>query len=214
MAEPPPQGRDVGDARSRIADAIVDIVLERGFPATTLETVLERAGCSAEEFKRHFSDLEDCALQLLGGYADDFIAGAEAAYASHESWRPSLRAAAYACVSWQRDHPRELRFGALELLWAGDMARVRIEATIEHFTDMVDAGRQELDDPDSVPRSTAQAIIGQVAMMLTKWLQAGGSAGGEPFPSAYVQQLMYMAVLPYLGPEAAEEELEIPPPPD
>ncbi len=217
MGEPSGQGREVGDARSRISDAIVDVVLERGFPATTLEMVLERAGCSAAEFKRHFSDLEDCGLQLLAGYSDDFIAQVEAAYSGQDSWRDALRAAGYAAARWQREHPRELRFGALELLWSGEMARVRIEATIEHFTDMVDAGRHELDDPDSVPRSTAEALIGQTAMMMTKWLEQEGATGEyqpKKFPDAYIQQVMYMAVLPYLGQEAAEEELEIPPPPD
>lgn len=217
MSEPSNRGRAVTDARSRIADAIVDVVLQRGFPATTLELVLERAGCSAAEFKRHFSDLEDCGLQLLAGYSDDFIAQVEAAYSGQDSWRDALRAAGYAAARWQREHPRELRFGALELLWSGEMARVRIEATIEHFTDMVDAGRQQLDDPDSVPRSTAEALIGQTAMMMTKWLEQGGGIEGgqsQTFPSAYIQQVMYMAVLPYLGQEAAEEELGIPPPAD
>ena len=54
-------------------------------------------------------------------------------------------------------------------------------------------------------------------MMLTKWLKRGGGFEGaqpENFPYAFIQQVMYMAVLPYLGQEAAEEELEILPPPD
>ena len=180
MNEAPDQGRVPGDARSRICDAIVDVVLERGFPATTLEMVLERAGCGVEDFKRHFSDLKDCGLQLLGGYSDDFIAQVEAAYSSHDIWRDALRAAGYATVRWQRDHPRELRFGALELLWSGEMARVRIEATIEHFTDMVDAGRQELDDLDSVPRSTAEALIGQACDDAHQVVEAGRGFRGSP----------------------------------
>jgi hypothetical protein len=38
---------------------------------------------------------------------------------------------------------------------------------------------------------------------------------GEPIPPEpkIVPQLMYGAVLPYLGPEVAKEELTIPPPP-
>ncbi len=215
MAEPSGQGRAAKDARSRIAEAIVDVVLECGFPATTLEMVLERAGCSAEQFRRHFTDLEDCALQLLADGIEDFASSVEAAYAGHDNWRDAVRAAAVATARWQRAHPRELRFYALELLWAGDMARVQVEAGYRRFTDLIDAGRQELDDPDSEPRSTAEGIIGSIAMVLTKWLQeGGGTEGAEDFPYAYIQQVMYLLVLPYLGQEAAEEELEIPPPPD
>ncbi len=108
-----------------------------------------------------------------------------------------------------------MRFWALELLWAGDMARAQVEAGYRRFTDLIDAGRQELDDPDSVPRSTAEGIIGSIAMVLTKWLEeGGGTKGAESFPYTYIQQVMHLLVLPYLGQEAAEEELEIPPPPD
>jgi AcrR family transcriptional regulator len=213
--ELPDQGRVPDDTRSGICDAVLDLVLEKGFRDTTLEIVLAGASCSKEEFKRNFADLEDCTAQMFADYAEDCTRSVEAAYAGHDSWRDALRAAAYAALRWQREHPRELRFGAFEMLWAGDMARVQIDNGYSRFTDLVDAGRQELDDPDSVPRSTAEGIIGSIAMVLTKWLKEGGSTeGAEKFPCTYIQQVMYMAVLPYLGQEAAEEELEIPPPPD
>jgi AcrR family transcriptional regulator len=215
VGELPDHVRVPGDTRSRICDAVLDLVLEKGYRDSTLEIVLARACCSEEEFKRHFADLEDCTAQMLADYAGDFTRSVEAAYAAHDSWRDALRAAAYACLRWQQEHPRELRFGGLEMLWAGDMARVQIDNAYSRFTDLVDAGRQELDDPDSVPRSTAEGIIGSIAMVLTKWLKEGGSTeGAEDFPPTYVQQVMYLAVLPYLGQEAAEEELQIPPPPD
>ncbi len=213
--EPPDQGRVPGDTRARICDAVLDLVLERGFRDTTLELVLARASCSQEELECNFTDLEDCVTRMLADYIGDFTRSLEAAYAAHDSWRDALRAAAYGSLRWQREHPRELRFGAFELLWAGDMARVQLDNAYSRFTYLVDAGRQELDDPESVPRSTAEGIIGSIAMVLTKWLkEGGGTEGAEDFPPTYIQQVMYLAVLPYLGQEAAEEELQIPPPPD
>ncbi len=194
---------------------MLEVVLEKGYRDTTLEIVLARAGCSEKEFERNFVDLEDCAAQMFAGYAEDFNRSVDAAYAAHDSWRDALRAAAYACLSFQQEHPREVRFGAFEMLWAGDMARVQLDKAYARFTDLVDAGRQELDDPDSVPRSTAEGVIGSIVMVLTRWLkEGGGTEGADNFPTTYVQQVMYLAVLPYLGQEAAEEEMQIPPPPD
>lgn len=199
--------------RQRIYDAIVDLALEKGFRGTKLKMVLDHAGVGREEFERDFTNLEDCALRLFAFYVEDFTRTVEAAYAAHDNWPDALRAAGYATARWQREHPREVRFGSLELLAAGDMARAKVDATYTRFTDLIDAGRQELDDPDSVPRSTAEGIVGSLVMLLTKWLQGGGGTEGlEDLPDAYIQQAMYMAVLPYLGQEAAAKELEIPPP--
>ncbi len=215
MDELPDRGRVSGEARSRLYDAVLDLVLEKGFQDTTLEMVLARASASKEEFDGNFTDLEDCALKLFADCLEDITSSVEAAYAAHDNWRDAVRAAAIATARYQRVHPERVRFCALELLWAGDMARAQVEAGYRRFTDLIDAGRQELDDPDSVPRSTAEGIIGSIAMVLTKWLEeGGGTKGAESFPYTYIQQVMHLLVLPYLGQEAAEEELEIPPPPD
>ena len=96
MDELPDQGRVPGDTRSRVCDAVLDLVLERGFRDTTLELVLARARCSKEELERNFTDLEDCVARMLADYIEDFTRSVEAAFAAHDSWRDALRAAAYA----------------------------------------------------------------------------------------------------------------------
>jgi AcrR family transcriptional regulator len=213
MMHPAPADFRTADSlarRDRIYAAMLDLVADQGYEATSIEEVSERAGCSREDFEREFKGIQECAFWVFDRIVDQFNATVEAAYAAQPAWRDALRAAAYAAARYQRDHPRETRFGALEFLWVGELARARREATFQRFVDLIDAGRSELDDPDSVARSEAEGVIGSIAEMLTK------SAGrGEVVdPEKYVPQLMYFAVLPYLGPEAAAEELEMPPPPE
>jgi hypothetical protein len=69
--------------------------------------------------------------------------------------------------------------------------------------EMVDGARSELDDPDSIPRSEAEAVVGAIY----EGLLGVVSEGDLERLTEHVPQLMYIAVLPYLGVEAAEEEL-------
>ncbi len=200
----------LGSVRERVEAAMIELVVTYGYSETSVEMVLDRAAVSRGEFERHYAGKEDCALQTFDDYAERFKRQVGDAYASHDDWCDSLRAAAYAAARWIRDKPKATRYGVLDFLNASEMAQVRREAIFQDFVAMIDAGRYELDDPESVPRSAAVTAIGAIAEMLTQRLQ-----GAEPArPYEMVPQLMYIAVRPYLGHAEALEELSIPPPPD
>ena len=66
---------------------------------------------------------------------------------------------------------------------------------LHQLAELVDAGRDQLEDPKSVSRGTAEIIAGAVyGTVLTK-IKRGWPAWGRDF----LPELMYMAVLPYLG---------------
>ena len=132
-----------------------------------------------------------------------------AAYEGERTWRDGLRAAAYAAAYYLRDHPDVVRFGTVEMFKAGLTAQSYRESHLQEMVDLIDAGRQELEDPESVGRGVAEATFGSIYEFIIKEVQSGrGTAHGEEF----VPDLMYLAVRPYLGHERAREELSIPPP--
>jgi TetR/AcrR family transcriptional repressor of nem operon len=57
------------DARERILRAAEQLVMERGFSATTLDAILERAGASKGAFFHHFSSKADLGRVLVERYA-------------------------------------------------------------------------------------------------------------------------------------------------
>jgi AcrR family transcriptional regulator len=194
--------------RRRIGEAMLELVAERGYAATTVREVLERAGVSRADFKRLYAGKQECFLRVYEEMSERFSEHVFAAFESEEEWRDGLRAAAYAAARWIRDHPREARYGVIEMVAAGEFAQARRETTLRRFVDLVDSGREQLDKPDAVSRSMAEGVIGGVLGMLTKSLRHGAEGGKETL----VPDLMFMAVRPYLGHEAAREELSIPPP--
>jgi AcrR family transcriptional regulator len=201
-----PAGTDA--ERDLILEAMIDLVIERGNDGVSAEAATELAGVEPAAFDRHFSSAEDCVLQAYWKHTDAFTDRVEAAFNREHAWRDSLRAAAYEAARYVRDNPRIVRFGTVQMFQVGPMAQAQRESHLHRMVDMIDAGRRELDDPDSLGRGVAEGVFGSIYAYLVKEVQGGGTKSAEEF----VPGMMYIAVRPYLGHEAAHEELSIPAP--
>jgi AcrR family transcriptional regulator len=177
-----------------ISEAMIDLVLEHGFEQTSVEMVCERAGVSRREFESRFAGKDDCAAQIFDRWSDEYLRQVWAAYESKQSWREGLRAAGYASARFFER--------------AGDIHQAKAELIVRSAVDMIDGGRGELEDPDSMSRSSAEWVAGSYMKMALKRL----AESAEMSVTELVPELMYLAVMPYLGEEAAQEELAIPPP--
>jgi len=197
-----------GDERQRIVAAMVELVAEQGYKATTIKQLLRRAGVSRADFRRSFAGKQACFLEAYDEMSERFVALVFAAFESEKEWRDGLRVAAYAAGRWIGEHPHEARYVVIEMVSAGEFAQTRRDETLRGFVDLIDAGRRQLDRPDSVSRAMAEGAVGGILGMLARQLRRGVPARPEDF----VPDLMFVAVRPYLGNEAAREELSIPPP--
>lgn len=192
-----------------IATAIVDLVVERGYAAATVEEAIERAGISRAEFDRRFTGKEDCVLKVYEAFIAHFENAVQDAFDAQPAWPASLRAAAYAASEWMAKHPNQMRFGAVEVLAAeSEMIRVRREEVAQFCMGLVDAGRAVAPDPDAVPDSAPVMVIGSILQLLTHRLEKDP----EVDPVGVTPELMYQAVRPYLGEEIARRELSEPQP--
>lgn len=191
--------------REQFRAALTDLVLERGCEAVTVEMAIERAGLERGVFDRHFADLSDCLLDAYLAYSGDFDRRVFGAFEAEEGWRDGMRAAAYAAARFVRDRPREIRFGAVALLQAGPVIQAHRANHLQRLVDLVDGARQELDDPDSLNRAVAEGVLGSINETVVRQLQSGNVRA----PEDYVPELLYIAVRPYFGHEAAREELEM-----
>ncbi len=199
------------DQDKRIREALLELVTERGYEEVTATDVVERAGVEQADFDRLFSGPEELCVAVFEDVAEAAATEAMAAFRAHRTWRDGLRASAYAMVRFMRDNPRKVGFGALHILAAGDMAQVYREQQLQRWVDLIDLGRGELDDPDSMGRAVAEGVLGAIHGRLLKELEGGGGTGSL---EQFVPELMYIAVRPYLGHEVAREELKRPAPPE
>jgi AcrR family transcriptional regulator len=194
--------------RKQFMEAMVDLAVEHGYDAVSVQQVLERTGAGREDFDGIFASKEECAVAALEELANDNLQTVQEAYDRQAQWPDSLRAAAYAEARWIVENPKLTRFGMVEMLWAGELAKAIRDSFFGHYRSLIDAGREVAVDPESVPALTAEGTIGSITEMLAKRVQRGRTDD----PRKYIPELMYLAVLPYLGEEAAQRELTMPPP--
>ena len=130
-----------------------------------------------------------------------------AAAAAEPTWRDGLRAALYAIADFVEADERRTRLMLVEARTAGDRAIGLIQEGYDRFFDLIDRGREERPGAGSLTRASAEAIGGTIFLQMYA-AQGTGVAG---LARAAVPRMMYTAVLPYLGQQAAEEELRRPP---
>jgi AcrR family transcriptional regulator len=195
---------------ARLREALLDLCVERGYVDLGLDDLLDRAGVSAADFHRRYTDLDTYFNVVLAQSYAEFFEVAQAAVAGETGWRDRMRATAYALLRFLRADERVARLAAVEAQHGGEGALRLFVQTFNRLVDLLDEGSAEAGGPESPSRATAVGIGGVVFARVQEAVAEGELGLGEE----EIPQLMYAAVFPYLGAEAAEEELRIPPPPE
>jgi AcrR family transcriptional regulator len=195
---------------TRLRDALLDLCVERGYKKLKLQTLLERAEVDAQAFHSQYVDLDACFAAVLAEIYEEFFARASEAVAGQVGWRDRMRATAYALLRFLRADERVARLAAVEVSHAGKGAQRLFQQTFSRLVELIDEGSSEAEGPESPGLATAIGVGGVVFARVQEAVSKGELDLGED----EIPELMYAAVFPYLGAEAAEEELHIPPPPN
>jgi AcrR family transcriptional regulator len=194
----------------KLREALLDLCVERGYADLRLEDLLARADVDAATFHRHYADLDACFNAVLAQAYGEFFEVARKAVADQAGWRDRMRATAYALLRFLRADERVARLAAVEAQHGGEGALRLFVQTFNRLVDLIDEGSAEAGGPDSPSRATAVGIGGVLFARIQEAVAEGELGLGEE----EIPQLMYAAVFPYFGAEAADEELRIPPPPE
>jgi AcrR family transcriptional regulator len=197
------------EGRDRIFMATIELSVECGYLNVSLPMLLERSGVTESEFRSHFDDLEDCFCQLMEAETERAGRQVLTAFAREQGWRAQMRAAAQALLDYLLEDLTRARCVCVEVVYAGDRAKLIRDQQMQAFFLLIDQGRQEMADPGALTPFTAEAIGSSIYQRMQSALLDDQL---EEFETS-IPEMMYLAVLPYLGPEAAEEELALPPTP-
>lgn len=203
-AQPGPSRDPIHD---RIAAAMVELIGSRGYEATAIEAVCERAGVGRADFDRCFAGKEDCFLGLHDEIAGEICLRINAAYAAPNAWHNRIWAAGWAAMHFLQQDPVRARFFIVELNGVSERAQAHRDRILQRLADLLDGGREQLGDSSSVSRCTAEMVAGSLYGATANKIQGGWIDRGEHF----LPELIYMVMLPYLGARAAEDELLVQP---
>lgn len=200
-------GRGRDPARERLAIAIVDLVGNHGFAAIDADALCERAQVTPGHFSRCFADLEDCFLSIHDEVAADFCQRVTTAYEAAATWHDRVWAAGWAAMRYLQENPVRARFFLVAVNGAGSGAQDRRDRIMQRCADLLDGGRGETGKRGPMSRCTAEIAAGAIYGTVLAKIESGAIERGEEF----LPELIYMAVMPYLGSRAAEDELAVQP---
>lgn len=197
-----PNTQNSDTERECLHRALVAIVVERGHDGATLDLLLERAGLDQAAFARHYPSLDACFTEVWEGLTQQFLECTGGAYAAAGDWREGLRAAAWAYCRFLSDDRDRARF-LIDVTFANEMVHASRDFVMDAYTELIHLGRQEREQAAEVPRAVAEGIVGAI----WEWVATSVKEDAFDVMPTQVPKMMYLTVLPYLGPEAAREEL-------
>jgi AcrR family transcriptional regulator len=193
--------------RERLIVAMLNAAAELGYLETNVQDVIDRAGVSRPTFYEHFSNKEDCFLAAFDTSAARLRKKVRSAVGrGGDVWRDRVRCGLEALLSFAGREPDTARTLIVEARAASEAAVRRRVELLDDFARCLDEEAQELlPAPPPRPAVTAAGIVGGVESLLySRLCKQEYDQLDSLLPS-----LMYFAVLPYEGHEAAAEAFAV-----
>ena len=200
-----PRAYAVRSQRERLLEAMVRVAAAKGYEATAVTDVIEVAGVSRATFYEMFEDKPSCFLEAYDAVIDVLVAHVTSAFeaAAGEPWPERIAAGLTALVELLAVEADIARMAMVEVTAAGDDARARYRAALARFTPFLEEGREYSRQSEELPADTARFAIGGATSMIFDEIRAGRG----PELKRILPDLLFAVLMPYLGPEEAEEEM-------
>ena len=190
--------------RERVLAAMLRATAELSYREVSVQDVLQRAGVSRPTFYEHFENKEDCFLVAFDSAAARLRERLDAAGEDAEGWRGRLRLALEELLRFVAEEPDAAMSLIVDARAACPAVLRRRDELLDHFAGCIDTQVRAEASGDAAPSAIAAAgIVGGIENLLYSRLNRGETDGLE----SLLAPLMYFAVLPYEGHEAASEEL-------
>ena len=195
---------DIG-ARSqqqRILAAMAKSVAEKSISATTIADIVGRASISRATFYKHFTNKRECFCATADAFLEELQGAAVIAYArSEDSPVASVRDVIAAVLELLASKPDYTKL----LLLEGPIVDPEIVRRYRNFA--LGALEKQLAAVDGARRAAADPEIafGRAKVLISYYVAAGQA---EDLPSL-LPELVYIALLPYVGQDAALEQARL-----
>jgi AcrR family transcriptional regulator len=188
--------------RARILDAMKALSAARGYHDASIADVIKAAGVTRKAFYKLFEDKEQCFIQAYERDLARLLTLTLEAFETQDAWADRVRAALSALLHALARDPSAARLCFVDVTTAGPRAIAARNEAMRGFTIIFDTGR--LEDDRARPPALALNMVGGMSEIIHREIASGRA---EDLANI-LPDLMYTAVLPILGPEAAERELE------
>ncbi len=185
--------------RERILAAVADVTSSASYAEMSVEDIIVTAGISRRTFYEHFKNKHSAFLAAYDEAASRLLEAVRAAYASRTTFGERLRAGIEAFLTLLAADPAFARMCIVEVMAAGSEAVERRNEAMKAFGALIEQNARELLGEASPSPLTAETVVGGIYDVIYNRIQQGLV---RDLPQL-TPDLVYTAVLPYLGPEGA-----------
>jgi AcrR family transcriptional regulator len=182
--QPLPRGRhklsraDVRDSqRRRLIGAMLDLVAERGYPATTVGDVVAAARCSRNAFYELFEDKEACYIAAADETGADMLEALVSGAEQADSWLDALRSGTHSYLRWWVDNPAYAAAYLIDLPAAGRRALEQRDRVYADFAAMFAglAARARAEQPllPPLPPLAPQLLVMAITELIAQEVREG-----------------------------------------
>lgn len=190
--------------RERMLEAMIRAVAEKGYDAVVVADVIDRARVSRRTYYEMFEDKDDCFLAAYDTIVEVLVRTVETAYRNTDgTWAQRVHAGLAALAKLLAEEADLARVGILEIQTGGPRARQRYRDALGRFMPFLDEGRAHSKFAAQLPANNSRIAVGGVAALLVEAVKSGRTAELEQM----IPDLVFAALMPFLGREAAEEEM-------
>lgn len=188
--EPTHTDRRVSRTRRQLRDALMALILERGYNAVTIEDITQRADLGRTTFYLHYRDKEELLIESLEAIAQELKAQVEQQLSQRmESGqiRANPVAVAFRHVDENRNLYRIILKGEGSSKVASRIREIIEEGALEFFTQHI---RDMMVDPPELPKGLvagyfASALMGFITLWLEKELPYRGDEAADIFMTLF-----------------------------
>jgi len=192
--------------RERLLAGMLRATAELGYREVSVQEVLDRAGVSRPTFYEHFDNKEACFLAAFDAAAARLRERIDIAASDSEGWRERLRLGLEEVLHFVGEDPDAAMTLIVDGRAACPDALARRDDLLDHFSSCLDEMvRAEVPAGEAPSAIAAAGIVGGIEALLYSRLNRGEADDVQ----SLLPSLMYFAVLPYEGHEAASEELAL-----
>ena len=192
--------------RDRILKAMTIAAGRHGFRDAHITEVVHRAGVSRRTFYEHFKGKEECFAAAYARSMEQLWQLTLREFEVADDWTDGLRAGLTEMLSALSRRPEVARVCFVEVLAAGPVAAEQRDEAMRKFLPLFESAPTELPSKLRIFEALGLGRVADLSAVLHREIAAGRV---EQLPEL-LPELMYMMVLPFLGPEAAARELERP----
>jgi AcrR family transcriptional regulator len=192
----------VDNQRDRILSAVVQIASTTGYQGLTVGAVIARAGVSRRTFYELFSDKQDVFLAAYDRVVTRLAADVATATGEGETWAEQIAHGLDTFLARLASDPATAHLCIVEILAAGPPGLDRRALAMEAFRAFLEPGTRHAPAGLPIPALAAETAIGGVYEVVYTMVLQGRTA---ELP-ALLPELLQIALLPFLGAQAAADE--------